>query len=306
MAKRLLTVEEAAAYLGRTKEAVQHLIAAAKLPVVKSDRRVFLDIRDLDIWIEQNKVQVKKLPVKTCEACGGAWFRELNLDRFRPWNEWSARGFEDPRVYITRMPLTGGGLPLRHALFRPRVGGVLAGHTPNAEINQFFESLACASIGRTAFGKEWLLPHEQRDGPRPYPARGSAGALCREVAALERRVGRLIAGQAGKSRKPGGRWRVPQRRPDSKANGRDWLALEVQKRGLTYDEALSPWWEPSWMPWWRRCGQENGSRHRLANSKSNAALHLISACASAGVQTMYYWPKRKIFKAAEPEGRTEQ
>jgi len=57
MQKRLLTVEEAAAYLGRTKEAVQHMIAAGKLPTVKSDRRVFLDIRDLDAWIERNKIQ---------------------------------------------------------------------------------------------------------------------------------------------------------------------------------------------------------------------------------------------------------
>ena len=55
--KRLLSVEEAAVYLGRTKEAVQHLIAAAKLPVVKADRRVFLDIKDLDRWIEQSKIQ---------------------------------------------------------------------------------------------------------------------------------------------------------------------------------------------------------------------------------------------------------
>ncbi len=55
--KRLLTVEEAAVYLGRTKEAVQHLIAAGKLPTVKSDRRVFLDIKDLDQWIEQSKIQ---------------------------------------------------------------------------------------------------------------------------------------------------------------------------------------------------------------------------------------------------------
>jgi excisionase family DNA binding protein len=52
-----LNVEEAAVYLGRTKEAVQHLIAAGKLPVVKPDRRVFLDIRDLDQWIEQCKIQ---------------------------------------------------------------------------------------------------------------------------------------------------------------------------------------------------------------------------------------------------------
>lgn len=55
--KRLLTVEDAAVYLGRTKEAVQHLIAAGKLPTVKSDRRVFLDIQDLDKWIEQSKCQ---------------------------------------------------------------------------------------------------------------------------------------------------------------------------------------------------------------------------------------------------------
>jgi excisionase family DNA binding protein len=55
--KRLLTVEEAATYLGRTKEAVQHLVAAGKLPTVKSDRRVFLDIRDLDQWIDQSKIQ---------------------------------------------------------------------------------------------------------------------------------------------------------------------------------------------------------------------------------------------------------
>jgi excisionase family DNA binding protein len=52
---RLLTVEEAGRYLGRSKESVQHLVAGAKLRVVRSDRRVFLDIRDLDSWIEASK-----------------------------------------------------------------------------------------------------------------------------------------------------------------------------------------------------------------------------------------------------------
>jgi excisionase family DNA binding protein len=55
--KRLLSVEEAAVYLGRSKEAVQHMIASGKLPVVKSDRRVFLDVKDLDQWIERSKMQ---------------------------------------------------------------------------------------------------------------------------------------------------------------------------------------------------------------------------------------------------------
>ena len=54
---RLFTVEDAALYLGRTKKGVQHLIAAGKLPTVKSDRRVFLDRKDLDEWIERGKIQ---------------------------------------------------------------------------------------------------------------------------------------------------------------------------------------------------------------------------------------------------------
>lgn len=53
--RRLLSVDEAAVYLGRSKDAVQHLIQADKLPVVRSDRRTMLDIRDLDEWIENNK-----------------------------------------------------------------------------------------------------------------------------------------------------------------------------------------------------------------------------------------------------------
>ena len=52
---RLLTAGQAAVYMGRTKEAVQHMISSGKLPTVRSDRRVFLDIRDLDAWIEENK-----------------------------------------------------------------------------------------------------------------------------------------------------------------------------------------------------------------------------------------------------------
>jgi len=52
---RLLTVEQAAVYIGRTKDAIQHMIASCKVPTVRSDRRVFIDIRDLDSWIDENK-----------------------------------------------------------------------------------------------------------------------------------------------------------------------------------------------------------------------------------------------------------
>lgn len=52
---RLLTVREAAAYLGRTEKAIYHMVAADGLPSVKSDARVMLDRQDLDAWIESNK-----------------------------------------------------------------------------------------------------------------------------------------------------------------------------------------------------------------------------------------------------------
>jgi excisionase family DNA binding protein len=48
-------VAEAAEYIGRSKSSVQHMITSGALPVVRSDRRVFLDRLDLDGWIDQNK-----------------------------------------------------------------------------------------------------------------------------------------------------------------------------------------------------------------------------------------------------------
>jgi excisionase family DNA binding protein len=51
----LLTVKQAAVYLGRSEQSVQHLIFQKDLPVVRIGRRVHLDRRDLDAWIEKNK-----------------------------------------------------------------------------------------------------------------------------------------------------------------------------------------------------------------------------------------------------------
>ena len=51
----LLCVKDAAIYLGRSEQAIQHLIFAHELPVVRVGRRVHLDRHDLDAWIEKNK-----------------------------------------------------------------------------------------------------------------------------------------------------------------------------------------------------------------------------------------------------------
>jgi excisionase family DNA binding protein len=51
----LLNVKEAAIYLGRTEQSIQHLIFDRELPVVRVGRRVHLDRKDLEAWIEKNK-----------------------------------------------------------------------------------------------------------------------------------------------------------------------------------------------------------------------------------------------------------
>jgi excisionase family DNA binding protein len=56
MSPRLLTVKDAAQYIGRSEQAVQHLIHRRELIVVRKGRRVHLDRADLDRWIEANKM----------------------------------------------------------------------------------------------------------------------------------------------------------------------------------------------------------------------------------------------------------
>jgi len=53
--KRLYTIPEAAEYLGHTVWGIRSLVWGKKLPVVKHGRKQFLDLHDMDQWIEKNK-----------------------------------------------------------------------------------------------------------------------------------------------------------------------------------------------------------------------------------------------------------
>lgn len=55
--KRLYTLKEAAEYLGRSVWGIRELIWSQVLPVVKQDesRKMYIDIKDLDDFIEKNK-----------------------------------------------------------------------------------------------------------------------------------------------------------------------------------------------------------------------------------------------------------
>jgi len=57
LGKRLYTLKESAEYLGRSVWGVRDLIWARVIPVVKQQgcRKMYLDISDLDAFIEKNK-----------------------------------------------------------------------------------------------------------------------------------------------------------------------------------------------------------------------------------------------------------
>lgn len=53
--KRLYDLKEAAIYLGRPVFSVRGLIWKGALPYVKEGRRQYLDVNDMDRYIERNK-----------------------------------------------------------------------------------------------------------------------------------------------------------------------------------------------------------------------------------------------------------
>ena len=57
LGKRLYTLKEAAQYMGRTVWGMRELVWAGEIPVVKGShaRKIYLDISDLENYINQNK-----------------------------------------------------------------------------------------------------------------------------------------------------------------------------------------------------------------------------------------------------------
>lgn len=54
--KQLYTVKEAAEYLGRSEKSIRNLVARRLVPVIKKGKRVHLLKRDMDAWIEKDRV----------------------------------------------------------------------------------------------------------------------------------------------------------------------------------------------------------------------------------------------------------
>jgi excisionase family DNA binding protein len=48
-----MTVAEVAQYIGRSKQAVYHLINSGKIPFKRQGSRIFIDRVELDHWIDE-------------------------------------------------------------------------------------------------------------------------------------------------------------------------------------------------------------------------------------------------------------
>lgn len=55
LTKRVLTLAEAAEYIGLTEAALRHKVAARQIPYVSIDRKTRFDVRDLDRWIDEHR-----------------------------------------------------------------------------------------------------------------------------------------------------------------------------------------------------------------------------------------------------------
>jgi nucleoid DNA-binding protein len=115
----------------------------------------------------------------------------------------------------------------------PKLGGIRGGRTVNVELDQFHQSLdrvqdVLASRHREAVKQQAVEVSARRQSVEVFHT-----ALAR----VERALGKLQARLTSKGKARGRTWQVPRRQASSKSLGRDHLALELQKRGFTFQQA---------------------------------------------------------------------
>jgi nucleoid DNA-binding protein len=173
---------------------------------------------------------MKQLPIKTCPACGGSWFREATLHVY--WSKGNP--------YMTLEAYRANVMPMTVLIclcgtpFRQPLGGIRGGRTPNAEITKFMRSFD--AVERRAKLCQDQGPVEQKVS-EDLVRKDRLRELRRVATRAEKNIGRRLAPRENTEIKPGGHWRLSQREESTKSKGRDWLVRELQSKGLTFDEA---------------------------------------------------------------------
>jgi len=177
--------------------------------------------------------RIREIPLKTCPACGGDWFREADYYEFfreesvgSSWPTWpDLVGQISPGPMSLAVCLCGTPL-------KPEIGGVRGGRTANLELAKLLDSLqTCHARIR-----------DLHDGASVLATAGehlakaeSIQVLVDRLKALEWRPGPRIAQQSPSRKSPRGRyWAPPTRKP---ASGHvltlDTLVIALQEIGLT-------------------------------------------------------------------------
>jgi nucleoid DNA-binding protein len=114
----------------------------------------------------------------------------------------------------------------------PKLGGVRWGRTPNVEAAQFYQSL---DLVQDALASRYPEPVKLK-AAEVAARRQSVQAFRTALARVEKALGRLQARHPSTEKTAGQAWQLP-RRQAPKLIGRDHLALELQKRTLTFRKA---------------------------------------------------------------------
>jgi len=177
---------------------------------------------------------MREIPLKTCPACGGDWFREADFYAFLReesvglmWPTWpDLVGQKSPGPMLLLVCLCGAPLA-------PRIeGGTRGGRTANLERVQLLDSLKNCQAWLDA---NLVLAAAEAHLAKPESFQVLAGQL----KALERLAGRRLAQQNPSRKSPRGRyWAPPERKPASgDVLTREALVIALQAIGLTAEVA---------------------------------------------------------------------
>ena len=173
------------------------------------------------------RIPSRSIPFQTCLACGSTWFREATF------YQWPSASSTDamPMTPITKMPQTML-LCLCGTPVQPSWGGIRGGRTANVESAQFYDSLERVKDVLASRHREAVQQKVKEVAAERQPVKAFDTALTR----VERELGPWQARITSKEITPGRTWQLPRRQVPESID-RDYLALELQKRTLTFRQA---------------------------------------------------------------------
>jgi nucleoid DNA-binding protein len=165
----------------------------------------------------------RRFPLHQCAACGSTWFREEWF--FELPERFSRHDLEDNIINPIGLLVCTCGQAV--SILPSGVHGWTAKRFENS-LKQMEGHSKAEAI--SAFRKQAAVERAQLP------------AFKRRVKELEGAVGRILAKRqlaAGKRKARGRHWEAPRRRSANRRgnNGRDWLVLELQRRGITFRKA---------------------------------------------------------------------